>query len=547
MDPYCLSVEREASKNIEENERECFKDAIVSSRSLNKGYAEPTRLKNAIPEIAACIIAATFHIAVGLSMAYSAVLIPNLEDQNSEVYATKVETSWIASIVVVTAPLGALIGGFFMETFGRLRTLQFGAVPCVIGWIFIALAQNVPMILIGRLLAGLATALATSPAIVYITEVARPDLRGSLISFGPTLASFGMVLSYLKGAFLPWRLVAWLSITYGLVPVLLVQFIIPESPVWLVSKNRFDEARTALQWLYKSEMDVGKVSTSETAFTTIMKENEIKLSEQRRNKHGGGAIAKFRALLKPTGWKPMLILFLLFLFQQFSGIYITLFYAVTWFEEVGAGFDPYIASILVGLTRFFCSMINTWLLRRYRRRILCIISSLGMAVCMTVSGYFTMRINDGDKTGSWVPVACLLLYVCTSMVGMLTIPWTMTAELFPTEIRGIAHSISYSIANILMFAAVQSYRNLTEFLGGSHGIQWFFATVSIGASIFVYLLLPETHGKKLSEIEDYFHNNFLACGVNVKSKKRRIKYQAQQNTQTAALQPLNSPKTAETA
>lgn len=52
------------------------------------------------------------------------------------------------------------------------------------------------------------------------------------------------------------------------------------------------------------------------------------------------------------------------------------------------------------------------------------------------------------------------------MVGMLTIPWTMTAELFPTEIRGIAHSISYSIANMLMFAALQSYRSLQDFLGG---------------------------------------------------------------------------------
>lgn len=68
---------------------------------------------------------------------------------------------------------------------------------------------------------------------------------------------------------------------------------------------------------------------------------------------------------------------------------------------------------------------------------------------------------------SQVPVLCLLLYVCTSMVGMLTIPWTMTAELFPTEIRGIAHSISYSMANVLMFAALQSYRSLQAFLGGT--------------------------------------------------------------------------------
>lgn len=64
------------------------------------------------------------------------------------------------------------------------------------------------------------------------------------------------------------------------------------------------------------------------------------------------------------------------------------------------------------------------------------------------------------------------------MVGMLTIPWTMTAELFPTEIREIAHSISYSIANILMFVAVQSYRNLTEFLGGEFGYLHFVITIN---------------------------------------------------------------------
>lgn len=64
----------------------------------------------------------------------------------------------------------------------------------------------------------------------------------------------------------------------------------------------------------------------------------------------------------------------------------------------------------------------------------------------------------GSSTQDWVPVVCLLLYVCFSMVGLLTIPWTMTAELFPSEIRGVAHSISYSMANILMFCAIQVYR-----------------------------------------------------------------------------------------
>ena len=538
MDPYSLSVEREASKNIEENERECFKDAIVSSRSLNKGFVEPTKIRNALPEISSCIIVASFHISVGLAMAYSAILIPHLEAEDAELHATKEQTSWIASVVVISPPLGAVLGGFLMETVGRLRTLQLGSIPFIAGWILIALSTNIPMLLTGRLLAGLATALATSPAIVYITEVARPELRGSMISFGPTLASFGMVLSYLKGAYIHWRLVAWLSIVYAVVPIVLVQMFVPESPVWLVSKGRLEEARKALDWLYKCESKQGKVSAADAQYITIVKENEIKLSEQRKSKHGGVS-TKLRGFLKPTGWKPITILFLLFSFQQFSGIYITLFYAVTWFQEVGSGVDEYIASILVGVTRFLCSMVNTWLLRRYKRRALCMISSLGMALCMTVSGYFTYQIKSGDRSGYWVPVVCLLLYVCTSMVGMLTIPWTMTAELFPTEIRGIAHSISYSIANLLMFSALQSYRSLQSFLGGSYAVQWFFASVSIGACVFVWLLLPETHGKKLSEIEEYFQNHFLAVGAESKTRKRQAQKRRQRTEKSSATEPLN--------
>ncbi|CAD6233299.1 GSCOCG00007118001-RA-CDS [Cotesia congregata] len=546
MDPYSLSVEREASKNIEENERECFKDAIVSSRSLNKGYVERTQLKNAVPEIVACILTTSFHIVVGLSMAYSAILIPHLETGDSGLKGTTVETSWTASIIVVAVPIGSLIVGFLMEAFGRIRTLQLGAIPCIIGWILIATAQNIPMILVGRLLTGLAIATSTSPSIVYITEVATPDLRGSLMSFGPTLASLGMLLSYLKGAYLPWRLVAWLATIYAVVPLFLVQFFVPESPVWLVSKGRIDDAKKSLARIYKSEeKGFGKMSPAEQAFTTIMKENEIKLSEQRRSKRGSLS-TKLRAFLKPTGWKPMIILIIFFLFQQFSGIYITLFYAVTWFQEVKSGVNEYTASILVGLTRFLCSMVNTWLLRRYKRRPLCIISALGMAVCMSVSGYFTLQIKNGSESGNWVPVLGLLLYVCTSMIGMLTIPWTMTAELFGSEIRGVAQSVSYAMANVLMFAAVQSYRDLSTLLGGSHAIQWFFAGVSVGAAVFVWLLLPETHGKKLSEIEEYFYNNTIAAGADAKARRRRAKRRAEQKAQAQASVPLNpTPKNAE--
>ena len=88
-----------------------------------------------------------------------------------------------------------------------------------------------------------------------------------------------------------------------------------------------------LRRLYKNETSESKTSVSLAQFNNIVKEQEIKLNEQRHSKHGSGA-SKWRGFLKPTGWKPMAILFLFFSFQQFSGIYITLFYAVTWFQVI---------------------------------------------------------------------------------------------------------------------------------------------------------------------------------------------------------------------
>lgn len=120
---------------------------------------------------------------------------------------------------------------------------------------------------------------------------------------------------------------------------------------------------------------------------------------------------------------------------------------------------------------------------------------------------------------TWVPIVFLLLYVVTSMIGLLSIPWTMTAELFPLEIRGVAHSIAYSVANLLMFLSIQSYRSLFHWLGGSSGVQYFFAIVALLGLVYTFIFLPETHRKKLSEIEAYFYTHTTFIGGKKDEKK----------------------------
>lgn len=95
---------------------------------------------------------------------------------------------------------------------------------------------------------------------VYITEVTSPDYRGALVSAGPTLSSLGMMLGYLFGAFFDWRLVSWINIAYCLIPIALILLLrVPESPVWLVSKDKVDLAKQSLMWINRWEEEGTRV------------------------------------------------------------------------------------------------------------------------------------------------------------------------------------------------------------------------------------------------------------------------------------------------
>ncbi|KRT79410.1 membrane transporter [Oryctes borbonicus] len=510
-----------------------FREIITSCTSLS--HYESRTFITLLPQIIATLIAGSFHIVVGITLAYSAVLIPQLRNttiltsetstfDNSSINATASQgqkEAWVASTTIVVVPVACLVCGALMDWIGRLNTLKLTAIPVTIGWILIATATNYPMVLIGRILTGVAGAFGTSPAIVYLTEIARADMRGSLISCAPAYASLGMVLAYLKGWFMDWRTIAWVCNIYTVLPCVLM-FFIPESPAWYISKGKIEEARKSLEWIHKYQPHPPNKTQSmaELHLAVLIRDHEKK-QEERRNSKYTGLTMKLKEFTRPTAIKPLIMLFLLFFVQQFSGIYITLFYAIDFFKQMGNDMNPYLASIFVGTVRFCMSMVNTYLLKRFKRRPLVMVSCVGMSICMLVSGIFTKWTIEGTTRLTWVPILCLLFYVITSMIGLLPIPWTMTAELFPLEIRGIAQSISYATANILMFLAVQSYPALSNLLGGVVYAQWFFAVICLVGLVYVFAFMPETHGKKLNDIVEYFVDNTLYLTAHKKEKEKK--------------------------
>ncbi|XP_044260290.1 facilitated trehalose transporter Tret1-like isoform X1 [Tribolium madens] len=491
----------------------------ISGSVVTLSKYEQRNFKNLTPQILAAILVTSYHVSIGISLAFSAILLPQLKSNPEFGVISENEASWIgnskititikknkilASIVALSTPLGSLMVGFLMDQYGRLKTLAMASIPAISGWVLIALSDNVLLLITGRALVGFASSIGSSPAVVYLTEIARKDMRGSLICFAQALTSLGMVLAFIMGYFLDWKQVAWFTNIFIVVPCILV-FFIPESPAWLVSKNRIEEAKKSLLWINKYQT----VQLSLVQLALLQREHELKESETSK-------MDTFRELGKPTGYKPLLILTGLFLFQQFSGIFTFLFYSITFFQEVGSEMNPYLTSIFIGIVRFVMCMVNTYVLRTYGRRPLVILSCFGMSFSIFFSGFFTYWVKTGTSTLTWLPVVFLLLFVFTSMIGLVPIPYTMTAELFPLEIRGVAHSISTCLASIFTFASLQLYPVMYEGFGGIHGVQYFFSGVTLIAAIYVYVFLPETHQKKLSEIEEYF--NKTPQSENIKKK-----------------------------
>ncbi|XP_072375626.1 trehalose transporter 1-like protein, partial [Diabrotica undecimpunctata] len=173
---------------------------------------------------------------------------------------------------------------------------------------------------------------ATNPASVYIAEIAHPKVRMSLNQLAPSYASLGLIFGYISGYYISWRIISWITILVVIIPVIGICFL-HESPPWLMLKGRYDQARKSLNFFHKNQPQPPGMEESfaELQFKMLKKQQE---EIERRRKKMNNILGIAKEFLKPTGYKPILIMTPLFFCQEFSGIFITMFYSITFIEAV---------------------------------------------------------------------------------------------------------------------------------------------------------------------------------------------------------------------
>lgn len=279
---------------------------------------------------------------------------------------------------------GCIFGNFFAgplsDKIGRKPTLLISAVLFIVSSLLTALAENIGIFILGRVLAGVGVGFAILIAPVFIAEIAPPQKRGRMVSFNQLLIVIGLssayfvnyfILKIIQDPLINWRWMLGIEAIPSVFYFILILFI-PESPRWLVMKNKPDKAKLILQ-------KVGGLAYAESEF------NNIEISLRQHNMSKKVQVKEFFS----KSMRPILVIGVgLAVFQQVSGINSVLYYAPMIFESAGNGRDAsFIQAIAIGMVFLSMTIVSMLIIDRFGRKPLLYMGVSIMAVSLLLAGW----------------------------------------------------------------------------------------------------------------------------------------------------------------
>ncbi|XP_050678174.1 facilitated trehalose transporter Tret1-2 homolog isoform X1 [Leptidea sinapis] len=428
----------------------------------------------------------------GLTSGYSAILLPQLRDTGSSIPSDESTASWIAAMAALPMAPGCLIAGWLMEKFGRRNSHYMICAPFLLGWLLIACANNLALMLLGRFFTGLCVGLLGPLGPVFISETTDPKYRGIFLAGISLAIAVGILVAHVIGTFVHWQWTAMICCVFPVISIMLLT-IIPESPTWLISKGQTEDGIKAFGWL-RGYSDEAKAELKGILDSKKAEENKpvMTLGQQLAN------------LKSPELLKPLMIMIIFFVTCQFSGVNAIAFYSIEIIEKaVGKGLDHYLAMIVIDSLRTVMSVVACVICKKYGRRPLCMISGIFTAVSMVGLSMYLYWTEGTQTNMTWLPLTCLMTYICAISIGLVPLPWMMCGELFPTKVRGLGSGISSATTFVAFFVVVKTAPGMMSNLGEVTTFLTYGLVALIGTCV-LYFILPETKGKSLQEIEEKF-------------------------------------------
>ena len=390
----------------------------------------------------------------------------------------------VASALIGTI-LGSIGAGKPADVIGRRGALAVLGVIYFVSSLGCAFSWDWWSFLAFRFMGGLAVGGASVVSPLYIAEISPAYYRGRMVAITQFNVVFGILLAYLSNYLIgglhlganEWRWMFGIMAGPSALFFLLI-FLTPQSPRWLVAKNRVDEARTVL---LRCGSDTGSIE-----------EEIVEIQQSMDLAH--------HSLREPfycrRYLKPILLAVAMGAFNQLSGINAVLYYTPSIFKMAGAGVESaLLQSVIVGFTMLIFTMLAMVIIDHFGRRKLMIVGSIGYIIGLTGAAYaFYAKVQ-----GSMLLVS-LLIFIAAHGFGQGAVIWVFISEIFPNRVRARGQALG-SFTHWAMNAAISWTFPMIAAAAGWMAFG-FYALCMVGQLLWVLMVMPETKGVSLERIQE---------------------------------------------
>lgn len=391
----------------------------------------------------------------------------------------------VTAAVVIGEIAGAIGGGPLANAIGRKKSTVLAAAAYATFSVISAASVSLPMLVVARLLVGVAIGLSLAVVPVYIAECAPAKVRGSLLVASQLTTTVGIIAGYLVAYLLAgshnWR---WMLGIAALPAVLIVLLLrpMPDTARWYMLTGRITQARQALRRIEPKadvEADLAEIARA--------------LSEER-----GSALAEM--LRHPYRRATIFVVGLGFL-AHVTGINAIVYYSTLLFEAMGfrGDFEQLVLPALVQIAGLVAVVISLVLVDRLGRRPILLIG-IGMMVAADVLlvGAFAFG-SDVGRTLAGFGFAGVLLFTAAFSFGFGAIVGVYAGESFPAHLRSLGSSLMLTADLVASGITTAVFLTMLRSLGGA-GTFTVFVALAVAAFVFVYRFAPETKGRQLEDI-----------------------------------------------
>jgi len=403
---------------------------------------------------------------------------------------------FMTSAILVGAAIGAFFIGRVSDAWGRKPTINSLAILFFAAAVACVLAPSWEFLMVSRFFLGIAVGGASVTVPVFLAELAPTEQRGGLVSRNELMIVSGQCAAFVINAVIGtvlgedgnvWRYMLSVAVLPA-IALFIGMFTVPESPRWLLSHGRRDDALAVLR----------QIRPADRAEAEMAEVEQLAAEEQEAKR------ARIADLLAEPWLRKILFIGIgLAVAQQLTGINSIMYYGTQVLTESGFSGDvALIANVGSGLVAVVAMLVALRVINRFRRRALLGFGFIGTTVFHLLIGLASLLVPDGPARATVVLVFVVCFVgVMQGTIGPLV--WLMLSEIFPLKLRGVGMGVTVLILWLTNFAVSLLFPIVVAATGISTTF-FLFAVLNALALLFVLTRVPETNGRSLEQLEEDF-------------------------------------------